>query len=158
MPPQQESSSNDTGSTIPSRIDVVIERVANLQSSLTISVDSLNKRFDSFERKSDELGDFQNKVLGGIAATTFTVRALGWVLGVLQIITLTWAGAINYGLHTAESRLTTLEVTDQLSAKDETERKTSDDSRFDALSRRLSGHDAELQKLEIDSATKTTKH
>ena len=157
--PQPESLSNDT--SIPTnKIDVIAERVSNiqltfrdLQDTLKSSVDSFNDRFDKWEERNSAIEQFQNRVLGGIQTTAFTVRVLGWALGIIQAIALVWVGAVNLALHTTETDVTTLKVQYEVEAKNITERNTSNDSRFDAFSRHLSEHDAEIQKLEIDDAS-----
>lgn len=143
---------------MPNRIDVIIERVNHLQETLASSVTSLNERLDKWERKNQAVEEFQSKVLGGLQATIFAIRILGGLLGMIQVVVIAWVGAVNYGLYTSEKRLTTIEVEYQLSTKAEVEKDTAYDSRLDAISRQLSGLDAEVQKVEVDQANMSHKH
>jgi uncharacterized coiled-coil protein SlyX len=146
---QQESSSREEGSEMPNRIDVLVERIANLQED----VKAIGERLEKWDDKNSELVKFENKVLGAVAATNFYMR----VFGCLLAFAFTWVGAVNFGLHSAETRLTTLETAFNFQEKATTARNSAIDDRLNGFDRHNANVDADVEKLKIDSVTHSRK-
>lgn len=130
---------------VPHRIEVVIERINNLQSS----VKELSNRISKWDEKNSELLDFKNQVLGGIQATSFTVRMLGWILGAIQVVVIAWVTAVNYGVHSAEDRLTKIETSTELESKSTLERNSTIDNRLNGMDKHNASTDSDIEQLKL---------
>jgi hypothetical protein len=131
------------------RVDVVLERVSNLQTTVEKTTDGINARFDKWEERSTALEQFQNKVLGGVQATAFTVRILGWSLGALQAIALIWIGSVNLTVHNSEERLTKVETRNDFIEKANAEHNAIIDGRLNGIDRKDAGYDTDIESLKL---------